>query len=75
MLQRWNENTVPVYLGVTSRKRIVQYRQMSVSACSKAHGFMDGVHVVVVVAVIPRLHDTTGCQTGCTAGLTTGCIV
>jgi len=25
--------------------------------------------------VIPRLHDTTGCQTGCTTGLTTGCIV
>jgi len=25
--------------------------------------------------VIPRLHDTTGSQTGCTTGLTTGCIV
>jgi len=25
--------------------------------------------------VIPRLHDTTGCQTGLTTGLTTGCIV
>jgi len=29
--------------------------------------------------LIPRLHDTTGCQTGCQAGLTTGltagCIV
>jgi len=24
---------------------------------------------------IPRLHDTTGCQTGYTTGLTTGCIV
>ena len=24
---------------------------------------------------IPRLHDTTGYQTGCTTGLTTGCIV
>jgi len=22
--------------------------------------------------VIPRLHDSTGCQTGCTTGLTTG---
>jgi len=22
--------------------------------------------------VIPRLHNTTGCQTGCTTGLTTG---
>jgi len=26
-------------------------------------------------SIIPRLHDTTGCQTGCTVGLTTGCIV
>jgi len=25
--------------------------------------------------LIPRLHDTTGCQTGSTTGLTTGCIV
>jgi len=25
--------------------------------------------------VIPRLHDTTGCQTGCATGLTTGCIL
>ena len=25
--------------------------------------------------VIPRLHDTAGCQTCCTTGLTTGCIV
>ena len=25
--------------------------------------------------VIPHLHDTTGCQLGCTTGLTTGCIV
>jgi len=23
----------------------------------------------------PRLHDTNGCQAGCTTGLTTGCIV
>jgi len=23
----------------------------------------------------PRLHDTTGCQTGLITGLTTGCIV
>ena len=23
----------------------------------------------------PRLHDTAGCQTGCTTALTTGCIV
>jgi len=22
--------------------------------------------------MMPRLHNTTGCQTGCTAGLTTG---
>jgi len=22
---------------------------------------------------LPRLHDTTGCQAGCTAGLTIGC--
>jgi len=27
------------------------------------------------VIVIPRLHDTAGCETGCTTGLTTGCIV
>ena len=25
--------------------------------------------------VKPRLHDTTGCQSGCITGLTTGCIV
>jgi len=25
--------------------------------------------------LIPRLHDTASCQTGCTTGLTTGCIV
>jgi len=25
--------------------------------------------------VIPHLHDTTCCQTGCTTGLSTGCIV
>jgi len=24
------------------------------------------------INLIPRLHDTTGCQTGCTTGLTTG---
>ena len=24
--------------------------------------------------LIPRLHNTTGCQSGCNAGLTTGCI-
>jgi len=24
------------------------------------------------VSVIPRLHDTAGCQTGCTTGCTTG---
>jgi len=28
-----------------------------------------------VVFLIPRLHDTDGCQTGYTTGLTTGCIV
>jgi len=26
-------------------------------------------------SLIPRLHDTTGCQTRCQTGLTTGCIV
>jgi len=29
----------------------------------------------LTITVIPRLHDTTGCQTGCTTGMTTGCIV
>jgi len=24
------------------------------------------------LCIIPRLHDTSGCQTGCTTGLTTG---
>jgi len=32
----------------------------------------------VIKSLLPRLHDTTGCQTGCstgcTTGLTTGCI-
>jgi len=31
--------------------------------------YADGVYVK------SRLHDTTGCQFGCTTGLTTGCIV
>jgi len=31
--------------------------------------------VVLFVTVIPHLHDTTGCQTGSTTGLTTGCIM
>jgi len=33
----------------------------------------------VIFSVMPRLHDTAGCQTGCTTGMTTavttGCIV
>ena len=30
---------------------------------------------LVVKTFIPRLHDTTSYQTGCTSSLTTGCIV
>jgi len=35
------------------------------------------VRVRIRITIIPRLHDTTACQTGCTTttGLTTGCIV
>ena len=32
------------------------------------------VIVISIGLLIPRLHDTTGCQTGCTTDLTTGCI-
>ena len=30
---------------------------------------------LLLIMLIPRLHDTTGCQTGCTTGSTSGCIV
>jgi len=30
---------------------------------------------VWVCLLIPRLHDTTGCQTGCPTGWTAGCVV
>jgi len=30
---------------------------------------------ITMCFVIPCLHDTAGCQYGCTTGLTTGCIV
>ena len=31
--------------------------------------------VVLAALLIPRLYDTTGCQTGLATGMTTGCIV
>jgi len=31
--------------------------------------------VSISLILLPRLHDTIGCQTGCITGLTTGCIV
>jgi len=31
-------------------------------------------NIYLLALLIPRLHDTTSCQAGCTTGLTTGCI-
>ena len=33
------------------------------------------LYILMPIVVIPHLHDTTGCQTGYTTGMTTGCIV
>jgi len=34
-----------------------------------------GILCILPLKLIPRLHETTRCQTGCTTGLTTGCIL
>jgi len=33
------------------------------------------VEIEIEIEIIPRLHDTTGCQIGWTTAWTTGCIV
>ena len=42
---------------------------MSMTVCPLAYLKEDQL------SLIPGLHDTDGCQTGCTTALTTGCVV
>ena len=66
--------TAPCYIRAVV---LTQYRRMT---DRQTDGQTDGIAVDSTAlamralrrAVIPRLHDTTGCQTGCQTGLTTG---
>ena len=63
--------------GLSLHQHAISYTEMLVS-----HNTEPSVTMKLVVsgqrsavAVKPRLHDTTCCQTSCETGLTTGCIV
>jgi len=43
------------------------------SKYQRFRGLYEHKQLYISRIVIPRSHDTTGCQTGCTTGMTTGC--